>query len=295
MNTIDNLLATQEFATLPNVTLKVLDVLESSDDVGIRELSKVVETDASLTLKLIRVANSPLFAVRGEISSLQQAIVTLGLNRVTNIVLGISIFSQFMYSTHEGIKEVMEKYWWHTSTTAIVCKSLAKKLNLFFKEQEFIGGLLHDVGKLAMLQHDFEIYKKIIDLVENENKTDMQAEMEVFEFDHAQVSAGIARLWKLPKDLSMILEYHNNVLNAPVESQPIVAVVNMANMLCAVWGADFYEGIKSIEFASTPEWKILTNAAKIKDIDFEEITFGLEKDYQDSQTFLNIMSSTSNL
>ena len=293
MNTIENLLATQEFATLPIITIKILNVLENPDEVGLREISKVIETDASLTLKLIRVANSPLFAVRGEISSLHQAIATLGLNRVTNIVLGISLFSKFMYSTNEGIKEVMEKYWWHTSSTAIVSKSLAKKLNLFFKEQEFTGGLLHDIGKLAMLQYDFDIFKKIIDCVENKGMTDLQAEREIFSFDHVEVNAGIARLWKLPKNLSMILEYHCNVTNAPIELQSIIAVVNMANMLCGIWGADFYEGIKAIEFEATSEWEILKNASKIENIDFEKITFELEKDYHDSQAFLNIMSNTS--
>jgi HD-like signal output (HDOD) protein len=289
---IDNLLATQEFATLPPITMKVLSLLENDEDVDIRALSKIIEKDASLTLKLIRAANSPLFAVQGEVASVHQVIVTLGLNRVTNIALGISIFSKFMYSKNEKIKEILEKYWWHTSSTGTVSKSLAKRLGFHFKEQEFIGGLLHDIGKLAILQYDAELFNQITDLIENEKMKDFEAEKEVLGFDHTDIGAGISKLWKLQKDLSMALQFHTKVAKAPPESQNLVSVVSMANMLCYIWDAGFYEGFTAIDFEATDEWKIIKkHLTKNKDVDFEEITFALEQDYQNSKTFLDIMQT----
>ncbi len=293
-NMVDKLLGTSEFATLPPVTMKILSMLEHDDDLDIRELSRVVETDASLSLKLIKVSNSPLFAMPGEISSIHQAIITLGLNRVTNIVLGISIFSKFVLSSKEGMKEIIEKYWWHTSSTGMVSKSLAKRLNQSFKEYEFIGGLLHDIGKLAMIQYDFEMYKKVIDLVENEGMIDTAAEKEIFTVDHAEVGAGIAKTWRLPKALAMILQYHTNVKAAPVEYQTLIAVVNFANMLCEIWDAGFYEGYHSIEFPKTPEWGIINTLPSQTGLDAEQITFELETDYKNSQAFLDIMNSKVN-
>lgn len=288
---IDKLLRTSEFATLPALTMKILSMLENDDDLNIKELARVVETEPALSLKLIQVSNSPLFAIHGEISSIYQAILTLGLNRVTNLVLGISIFSKFVLSSKEGIKEIIEKYWWHTSSTGMVSKSLAKRLNQSFKEYEFIGGLLHDIGKLAMMQYDIELYKKVINLVENEKMRDIDAEKEIFGVDHAEVGAGIAKTWRLPKSLAIVLQYHTAVVEAPKEYQDLVAIVNIANMLCQIWDAGFYEGYSTIEFAKTPEWDIITNLPGQSDLDIEAVTFELETDYKNSQAFLDIMNS----
>ena len=136
MSLINNLLETQEFATLPPVAARILKLLEN-DNVDMRDISKVIEADAPLTLKLLRVANSPLYATRIEVNSIQQAIITLGLNRLTNIVLGVSIFSRFLLSSQKQAAEQMEKFWWHSSCTGIVAKSLSTKINRYFKEAEF--------------------------------------------------------------------------------------------------------------------------------------------------------------
>ena len=293
-NIVEKLFATQEFATLPPVTMKILELLESEesrDMLDIKELSRLIETDASLTLKLIKIANSPLFAMRDYVTSVRQAIVILGLNKVTNIVLGISVFSKFLYTTVEGMQELLNRYWWHTSSTGAVSKSLVKKIGVDFKEKEFIGGLFHDIGKLAMMQYDFELFKEVVNLVENEGKTDIEAEKSVYGITHPEVGAEIVRRWKLPKDFAAIIQYHNNFELATKEYHTLIAIVNLSNMLCDIWGAGFFEGVQSIAFEETPEWKHILKIAKNKDLDFEEITFGLEKDYENSTEFLKIMSS----
>jgi len=291
---VEKLFATKEFATLPTVTMKILDMLENEkarESVDIRVLAKLIETDASLTLKLIRIANSPLFAIRDYVTSVQQASVILGLNKVTNIVLGISIFSKFMYSSVPGMQEVLNQYWWHTSSTGVVSKSLTKKIGHNFGDREFIGGLFHDIGKLAMMQCDFELFKKVIDLVNDDGNTILEAEKTIFGATHTEVGAEIAKRWHLPKDFAMIIKYKNDFTAAPPESRNIIAVINLSNMLCDMWGAGFYEGIQSIAFEDTPEWKHIEKISKNKNLDFEEITFSLEKDYVHSTEFLKIMGS----
>ena len=94
MNDLQNILNIQEFATLPQVTTKVLQYLER-EDFSFSELAKLIETDPALSIKLIKVANSPMFATRADINSIQQAVQVLGMNRVANLVLAVSIFSKF--------------------------------------------------------------------------------------------------------------------------------------------------------------------------------------------------------
>ncbi len=293
MSVIETLIETQEFATLPPVATKVLQLLED-DNIDIRDISKVIETDASLTLKLLRVANSPLYATRNEVNTIHQAIITLGLNRLTNIVLGVSIFSKFLMSSQKQIADLMKRFWWHASCTGMVAKSLSTKIDKFYKENEFIGGLLHDIGKLAMLQFDPIKYQKVVELVQNEHITDIEAENQVFTVSHDQVGAEIAKLWKLPSELTTIITHHTYPENA-TEHRELVAAVRLADSLCEVWDAGFYEGIQQLSVADSAQWQILVeHNDNLKEMDVEIFTFELEEDFKKSSMFLNILINESN-
>ncbi len=287
MSLIESLIETQEFATLPPVAARVLSLLED-ENIDIRDISKVIETDPSLTLKLLRVANSPLYATRTEVSSIHQAIITLGLNRLTNIVLGVSIFSKFLMSSQKMAAELMEKFWWHASCTGMVSKSLAVKVNRFYKENEFIGGLLHDIGKLAMIQYDTPKYGQVVAKVEK-GATDVEAEFDVYGVNHCQVGAEISKLWKLPNELTTIIAYHTKPSETTVHKE-IVAAVRVADMLTEIWGAGFYEGIKTLKLEETDAWAVLTDQLpELKNLDVEVFTFELEQDFKKSTDFLNII------
>jgi putative nucleotidyltransferase with HDIG domain len=287
MSRAKELIETQEFATLPAVATKVLNLLED-DNVEIKDISSVIETDASLTLKILRVANSPLYATRAEINSIQQAIMNLGLNRLTNIVLGVSIFSKFLISSNKDIAGLVERFWWHSSSTGMIAKSLTVKINKFFKETEFIGGLLHDIGKLALIQYDSNDYKKVIDLV-SKGYEDVKAETEVYGADHTEVGYEIAKLWKLPEELTQIIRYHTKP-DLSYLFKEVISVVRIADLLSEVWDADFYEGVKKINIQEQEAWRILVNSfPDLADLDIEIFTFELESDFRKTSDFLRII------
>lgn len=81
----------------------------------------------------------------------------------------------------------------HTSVVGTFAKSLTKRLGLSFNDNEFIGGLLHDIGKLAMIQHDLTIYNHVIELITSEKMTDIEAENKIFGFDHCVIGKEIAK------------------------------------------------------------------------------------------------------
>lgn len=281
------IIETQEFATLPAVASKVLSLLED-DDVNIRSLSTLIETDPALTLKVLRVANSPLYATRSEVNSINQAIINLGLNRLTNIVLGISIFSKFFISSNSELSGLIDKFWWHSSSTGMIAKSLATRLNKFFKEAEFIGGLIHDIGKLALLQYNHSMFKEVLMLIESGN-SDIEAENMVFGTNHNEIGFEVSKLWKLPKELSQIMFNHTKPAEA-VDNKELISLVRLADIFAEIWGADFYEGILEVTIENTDSWKILTNSyPEMKDLDIEIFTFELEKDFYKTTEFLKIV------
>ncbi|MEN6295464.1 MAG: HDOD domain-containing protein [Chloroherpetonaceae bacterium] len=291
MSIIDKLLETQELATLPPVAAKVLFLIEN-ENIDIREIARVVETDPTLTIKLLRVANSPLYATYTDITSVQQAIINLGLNRLTNIVLGVSIFSKLFMMKEKGSAELIEKFWWHSSCTAVVAKALAEKIHFLSKDYEFIGGLLHDIGKLTIFQYDTHLYSKVLSLVEFSNYTDLQAEQEIYGITHPEVGLALANLWKLPMELTNIIGFHHDIENlSNDEGSEELAIVRIADMLTEIWDAGFYEGLKSLSLKDTKEWKFLVEQKpELQDLDLEVFTFELEEEFKNSRIFLQLIS-----
>lgn len=291
MSVIKELIETQEFATLPTVASRVLNMLED-DNIDIRDIAKLIESDPSLTIKLLRVANSPLYASRSEVNSIHQAIMKLGLNRLTNIVLGVSIFSKFLLTTRKEAKLLVEKFWWHAACTGMVAKSLSTKLNKYYKENEFIGGLLHDIGKLALIQFDTQSYLEVVKKIEN-GMRDIDAENEVFNANHIEVGFEIAKLWKLPNELLQIIKYQNNPGEAE-DMRELVAVVRLSDQLCEMWGAGFYEGLEKLNVEESRAWKVLSERIdSLRNMDVEIFTFELEEDFRQSSEFLDLIVQDS--
>jgi HD-like signal output (HDOD) protein len=288
MSIVKNIIETQEFATLPPVAARLL-VLLKNDDVDIRMVSKIIEADASLTIKLLRVANSSLYATRSDIKSIHHAIIHLGLNRLTNIVVGVSLFSKSIMNSRIDTGHLMEKFWWHSSCTGIVAKALTAKINKSFRELEFIGGLLHDIGKLAMLQYDIKKYSRVVELINDRHIFDIEAEPLEFEADHNEIGKQIAILWNLPDELASIIAYHTKPSLAPAHKE-LVSVVRFADILCELWDAGASEGFRAVDFSKEESWLILCNSyPELKDLDVEVFTFELETEFKKSAEFLNML------
>lgn len=291
MATVDEIVNAKEFATLPAVATKVLNLLEQ-DDVDVHELLKIIETDPTLTLKLLRIANSPLYATRREISSVQQAIMMIGFSKLTNIVLGISIFSKFWLSTKKGAMELMNQFWWHSSSTGTLAKSIVSKfLSNGFKENEFLGGLLHQIGRLAMLQFDMANYQKVIQLVDSGQSSSIDAENEIFGINHVDVGQAIAQKWKLPEEISTIISYYYHPTQA-INYKELVAAVNFAGALAAVNGADFYSGIKQEDLDHLESWQLLCkNSENFAEAGIEVVSSDIEEQLQKSSEFISALKS----
>jgi HD-like signal output (HDOD) protein len=290
MSLINSIVQTKEFAALPTITTKILELLEK-DDIGVQNIVRVIETDPSLTLKLIRIANSPLYGAKSEINSVYHATMLIGFSKLTNIVLGVSIFSKFWLSQKKGIKELMDKFWLHCVSTGTVAKSIAGKLGVSFNENEFIGGLLYQIGKLAIIQHSPEKYAKVIELVSKEGKTDFVAENEVFGVTHLEVGAQIASLWKLPEELQAVISEYQFPYKLDKHRQ-LAAVVGLAGMICETHGTDFYKGLLPTSLEETAHWSVLLESnPSMQGQTIDLFTQGIDEELAKSTDFFNTLKT----
>ncbi len=285
MTLIEYIIHTKEFATLPSITTGILEMLDR-DEVFIHELTKLIESDPALTMKLLRVANSPLYGVRGQIKTLRNAIMKMGFRRLTNIVLSVAIFSKFWLSTTKGAAEIMDKFWYHSASTGTIAKSISSKSNQEYHGTEFIGGLLYKIGKLAMVQNNVHRYNKVIELVENEGATDYDAEKTIFGFTHVDVGDKIAGEWKLPGILRVVIANHLHPEDLS-ENRNLVASVSLAGVICEENGAGFYNGFRYDNISDITPWKLLCESFPVfreKGIDW--ITDDIDKQLKTSDEFL---------
>ncbi|MDQ1266866.1 MAG: hypothetical protein QG635_2019 [Bacteroidota bacterium] len=262
MSVVESILKDKELIALPSVATHIINMLKG-EDIDVRELTRLIQTDPSLTLKLLRVANSPLYATRKQISSIQQAIMIMGFNKLTNIVLGVSIFSRFWIGSRAGVTEVMDKFWLHSASTGTLAKSITAKLRKNFRENEFIGGLLHQIGKLVMIQYDFDKYLKVIQAIEKYKVEDTLAERKIFGVSHIEVGEKIASVWHLPEELITIIANYQTPSKSDTY-QDLVASVGLAGLISEIYGADFYMGDREkINICESEHWKILSEAYEI--------------------------------
>lgn len=289
MNLTEYIKNNQQIATLPTVATRILKMIKS-DNFSITEISSVVESDPGLTLKLIRVANSPLYGLRSQVTNVNTAIMALGLNKLTNIVLSISLYSKFLFNKQSDFAQLIDKFWQHSASTGVVSKHLCNILKQNYKELEFLGGLLHDLGKLTMMQFDSKRYFEVMTLVEKEHILDVDAEKQIFGMNHLEVGREMAIQWQLPKELIEILSFHNTPKSSK-ENQLLIAIIRFSDILCEMWGEGFYEGIESIKIEDDESWDVIKDYAKGLDLDLEHITFELEQEFQKSNEFLKLVSN----
>ncbi len=196
---IDNL------PTLPVISQQIQELFRN-DDVNIRDLKKLVEQDAPLATKLLRIVNSSFYGLINKTSSLEHALVILGMKEVKNIVLGFSIQSYF---NTDSTNIDRNRFWKHSIVCSQVAKFLGNYYNVSGSETLFLSGLIHDMGKLVFDQYFHEEFIKIIDMVTTKKTACSKAEKDILGVTHYQVAAKILQQWHFPKDITMQVFYHH--------------------------------------------------------------------------------------
>lgn len=213
--------ATQELPPLPTVIVKVMQITEDADAGTINELERLIRTDQAVSSKLLRVVNSAYFGLSGQVSSLAQAVVILGYTQVRNLVLSISMMSQFQ-AIGTKAKDHQQHLWELAFGAASGAQLIAKHKRIEAKDQElaFVGGLMQNVGSLFMLSTLQRSYLSVLE--ESENTKAWLSDVETLRLGttHAAVGQQLLLKWKLPENLALIVGRHEG----PFGGEPVPAL-----------------------------------------------------------------------
>jgi HD-like signal output (HDOD) protein len=215
-------------------TLKKLDDPKSSaSDVG-----EILRKDESLVLRILRLANSAYYGLSRKITVVPEAISYLGFKTVKSIVLAASVY-KFMDSSFTGYSLDRGEMWRHSQGVAATSRYLCEKVRAGDPEEAYIGGLMHDIGKIVLNDYVRFGYSIILRLVEEDGIPFCDAERQVLGFDHAQVGGLVMEQWNLPDVYSYVTIYHHTPEELPSgasEHRKVLDVVHVANSLCLMLG-----------------------------------------------------------
>lgn len=205
---------------LPDLVQKV-EALFQRADVDLDDLVKVVQTDPGITSKLIGISNSPQYRSMTEIKSLDKAIARIGLKMTENYVLILAKRGLFKVDAPQ-YELLLNRVWTHSLATAACAQALAQKLALPDPDSYYTLGLLHDIGKLILLQFFAEMAKKRPDATEQE----CLALMEKY---HGEFGSALLGCWKFSEEHQQIARHHDTVADAdqPSNSLYLIALANL--------------------------------------------------------------------
>jgi diguanylate cyclase (GGDEF)-like protein len=229
---LKRVLQSPRLPSLPTIALEVIDLVQRQD-VNIKQIACTIQHDPALSTKILKTVNSSFYGQAHSISTISHALVVLGLNSVKTLALGFSLVNNLKGSGGEGFNHF--DFWKRSLYSATGARSLAKIANLVQQEEAFLGGLLQDLGMLALNQTLAEDYTELLVTAEGNHKLLLELENAKFEMDHAEVGAALAEAWNLPPLLIAPIRYHEQPEACSGDLRPLVQVVATGNLVADVF------------------------------------------------------------
>lgn len=219
--TLDKII--NDLPTLPTMPVIVGEALTllSNPSASIRQLSKIISRDLSITTEILKLVNSAYYGFPHQITTINQAMALLGIDNVKGVIFGAA--TKPMLTSYSG-----KSLWLHSIRCAVGCQIISKGLGIGNPDEAFVVGLLHDVGKIVMEIYDRNRMKELHRLV-SMGADQMYMEQTLFGFLHTEAGSALATKWKLPQLIIDSIRFHHNPQD--VEDLPLAQVVYVANCL----------------------------------------------------------------
>lgn len=214
--------------SLPGVAVRVLE-LAKQEDVTVAKVAKVISADPALSAKVIRTVNSSFYGLTHQVSTINHALVLLGMQTVKTVALGFSLVGAL--NTRKSAKFNYLRFWRQSLYSAVAARTLDKTLQRGTHEEAFLAGLLSDIGTLAMHQALGETYDELLEASSGNQVELIRLSRERFDLDHAEVGAMLAEHWKFPPLLVEPIRRHHSLEShgGPIDR---LAEIVYAGVLC---------------------------------------------------------------
>jgi len=218
----------KDLPVMPAVAARVMNLKEGGKEISFKELEGIIKLDPGLTAKILKIANSALYARQREITSLQMAITLLGFNNIKSLVLLLTASAMFprlgKSSFHAG-------FWRHSILSAFLSRSIALRCAKGAgAEEAFIAGLLHDIGQAVLYNSSPEQYARALDAEKLGALALETIEDQMFGTNHRLIGGAVLRKWNFPDLYADVAEEHES-LNITSPHKTTVIMVSAACLI----------------------------------------------------------------
>jgi diguanylate cyclase (GGDEF)-like protein len=221
--------------TLPSVPAVVLEVLDlcQDDNVGIGQVAKVLIRDPALSAKVLKVANSPWYGVRSQITTLERAVTILGINATLSLALSFSLVRGLQKARAAGFDH--PSYWKRCVITAAASQELGRWAGAASHDELFLGGLLQNIGMLVLNEAIPENYGRLIYSTREDHALLAELESREYGSNHAEIGAWLLERWNLPPSLQRATAFSHSAQFDQVELPGYCKCIALASYVADIW------------------------------------------------------------
>jgi signal transduction histidine kinase/HD-like signal output (HDOD) protein len=245
----------EELPTLPAVAVRLLELTGSESDASAAQIAKLIESDPSLASRILQLVHRADAGVRGEVTSVERAVVLLGFEAVRSAVLALTVFQTMNAAGQPDGKGPFhrEEFWKHCVAVACCAELLAECATggppvtssaekahgraahaATSPSDAFICGLLHDIGKVALDATLPKSFAKVVEAADLLRGNVADVERTIIGIDHMVAGKRLAERWNLPAVIRDCVWLHGQLpeaLPATVRQPRLVNVVTLADLL----------------------------------------------------------------
>ncbi|MDP3670476.1 MAG: HDOD domain-containing protein [Telluria sp.] len=212
---------------MPQILIKLIEHLQA-DDLGMPELAALIAKDAGMTSKMLAVANSSAYFRNSRTLSLEQSLVALGTDMIKTLVISESVFQTFNNFPHSGSTD-LRAFWKSSLAAAVIARDLAKQMAYAHAEEAYLAGLLHNVGRLALLATAPQEYA--FNFGARDDAALCAVEQRTLQITHSEAGAWLIERWRLDSFLADSVLYHHEPSARLESAHPLIRIVRLAHLL----------------------------------------------------------------
>jgi HD-like signal output (HDOD) protein len=261
-------------STAPAILQPLLEMLRlPSEAIKIEKVVDLVSYDGAIAAQCLRLANSPLYG-RSEVETVRSAVMTLGLDRVRTLLLGLCVDRVI-----PADKWVIEPnaFWRHSLGCALVTQRMAKKIDYDEPEKAYLAGLLHDIGLLVNSILYTDLFRECLRSAAEQHAPLHVIEEQLLGFTHCDTGRMLAEHWRLSRELVDAAQCHHDV-SLLAAAGPLACLVHLSDLLCRVRYLGYgYDEIMGIDLGGDAAWQILiASYPALENIDLVRFTLDID-------------------
>jgi HD-like signal output (HDOD) protein len=220
-----------QLPALPIVVQKMLALLQR-EDASTREISKIISLDPAVSMRVLRIANSALYALPNPVTTIQHAVNLLGFAELRRLSVGLKVTDLFSDASSCAIDR--NAFWEHSLACGVCARRIAERTRSIEPDEAFLGGLLHDIGKLVLGCYFHEEWGRLQERALAEAEDPLKSEEMAVGMPHTVIGKMLLAHWQIPDLHQNAIEFHHGIPPEKVlsaQERTYCAIISTANIL----------------------------------------------------------------